>query len=194
MGMSKTVRLLVSLVALGLIVASGGCSHKPAYSELDTNRNSKNQNHNGETQTAAQPTAGTDAPQASASQPVPAQAEPAKPTTASFMTAAGAIKDLPSYPRAVRVNVQYGPVQQAMVMTLLLHTRDSMEKVQAFYTQAIKENHWTVTDKLLDPELSEWTLNKDERNNAKVEVKKDPRTGSLDISIVRAEKFEAPPK
>ena len=189
--MSKTVRLLVSLAAFIFIVASGGCSHKPAYSELDTNRNSRNQNRNVEAQTALQPTGGTDAPQASASQPGPAQTEP-KPTTASFMNAGGAIKDLPSYPRSVRVNLQFGPIQQAMVMTLLLHTRDSMEQVQAFYTQAIKENHWIVTDKLLDPELSEWTLNKDERNNAKVQVKKDPRTGSLEISIIRAEKIEAP--
>lgn len=192
--MNKKVRLLVSVAGFSFIVAFCGCSHKPAYSELDTNRNSRNQNHNSEVQTPPQQTAGTDAPQAAASQPGPAQAEPAKPTTPSFMNAAGAIKDLPSYPRAVRVNVQFGPMQQATLMTLLLHTRDSMEKVQAFYSQAIKENHWTVTDKLLDPELSEWTLNKDERNNAKVQVKKDPRTGSLDISIVRAEKFEAPPK
>jgi hypothetical protein len=192
--MNKTVRLSVSLAVFSFIVASGGCSHKPAYSELDANRNSRNQNQNGEVQTTLQPTAGTDAPQPSASQPGAAQAELAKPTTPSFMNAAGTIKDVPSYPRAVRVNVQFGPMQQATVMMLLLHTRDSMEKVQAFYTQAIKENHWTVTDKLLDPELSEWTLNKDERNNAKVQVKKDPKTGSLDISIVRAEKFEVAPK
>ena len=192
--MSKAVRKLFSLFALTLIVASAGCSHKPAYSEIDANRTSKNQNQNSETQTGAQPPAAAEAPQASASQPGPTQAESANPTMPSFMNAAGAIKDLPSYPRAIRVNVQIGPIQQANVMTLMLHTRDSMEKVQAFYTQAIKENHWTVTDKILDPELSQWTLNKDERNNAKVEVRKDEKTGSLDIAIVRAEKFAAPPK
>jgi hypothetical protein len=192
--MSKAVRKLFSLFALILIVASAGCSHKPAYSEIDANRTSRNQNQNSETQTGAQPPAAAEAPQASASQPGPAQAEPANPTMPSFMNAAGAIKDLPNYPRAVRTNVQIGPVQQATVMILMLHTRDSMEKVQAFYTQAIKENHWTVTDKILDPELSQWTLNKDELNNAKVEVRKDEKTGSLNISIVRAEKFAAPPK
>ena len=190
--MSKAVRLLFSCFALTLIVASGGCAHKPAYSDIDSNRTSRNQNQTSQAQTSAEPPAATEAPQASVSQTGPAQAETVKPP--SFMNAAGAIKDLPSYPRAVRVNVQIGPVQQASVMTLLLHTRDSMEKVQAFYTQTIKENHWTVTDKLLDPELSEWTLNKDERNNAKVQVKKDPKTGSLDIAIVRAEKFAVPPK
>jgi len=188
------MRLAFSLFALILIVVSGGCSHKPAYSDIDANRSSKNQNQSGEAQTAAQPPAATEAAQPSASQAGAAPAESAKPTMPSFMNEAGAIKDLPSYPRAVRLSVQFGPIQQATVMTLLLHTKDSMEKVQAFYTQTIKENHWTVTDKLLDPELSEWTLNKDERNNAKVQVKKDPRTGSLDISIVRAEKFASPPK
>jgi hypothetical protein len=192
--MSKAVRLLFSLFAPILIVASGGCSHKPAYSEIDANRTSRNQNQNSEAQTSSQPPASAEAPHASASQPGPAQAEPARPTMPSFMDAAGAIKDLPSYPRAIRVNVQIGPIQEANVMTLMLHTRASMEKVQAFYAQAIKENHWTVTDKILDPELSQWTLNKDERNNAKVEVRKDQKTGSLDISIVRAEKFAAPPK
>lgn len=192
--MNKAVRLLVALIALVLIAAFAGCSHKPAYSEIDANRNSRNQNQNGQAQTAEQPPAATETPQASASQPGPEQGEPAKIARPSFMTEAGTIKDVPSYPRAVRRNVQIGPIQQAIVMTILLHTRDSMEKVQAFYTQAIKENHWTVTDKLLDPELSEWTLNKDERNNAKVQAKKDPATGSLDISIVRAEKFATPPK
>ena len=35
-------------------------------------------------------------------------------------------------------------------MTLALHTSDSMEKIQAFYAQVIKEHQWTVTDKLLE--------------------------------------------
>ncbi len=188
--MSTSVRLLVFCFALAFVVACVGCSHKPAYSDIDANRTSKNQNQNSEAQASSQPPAGAEAPPASASQASPAQSETVKPP--SFMTATGVIKDLPSYPRAVRVNVQFGPVQQATVMTLVFHTRDSMEKVQAFYTQAIKENKWTVTDKLLDPELSQWTLNKDERNNAKVEVKKDLKTGSLEIALVRAEKFEIP--
>lgn len=190
--MSKEGRLLFSGLTLTLIAASWGCSHRPAYSDLDSNRSSRNQNQNSPVQTAADAPPATEAPQVSAPQTGQPQAETVKPP--SFMNAAGAIKDLPSYPRAVRVNLQFGPIQEATVMALVLHTGDSMEKVQAFYTQAIKENQWTVTDKLLDPELSEWTLNKDERNSAKVQVKKDQKTGSLDISIVRAEKFAAPPK
>lgn len=188
--MSRSVKLLFFSFALTFIVACVGCSHKPAYSDIDANRTSRNQNQSAETQANSQPPAVAEAPPASASQASPSPSETVKPP--SFMSATGTIKDVPSYPRAVRVHVQIGPVQQATVMSLVLHTRDSMEKVQAFYTQAIKENKWTVTDKLLDPELSQWTLNKDERNNAKVEVKKDLKTGSLEIAIVRAEKFETP--
>jgi hypothetical protein len=188
--MSRSVKPLFFSLAFTFIVACVGCSHKPAYSDIDANRTSRNQNQNAETQASSQPPAVAEAPPASASQANPSQSETVKPP--SFMTAAGTIKDVPSYPRAVRVNVQFGPVQQATVMTLVFRTRDSMEKVQAFYTQAIKENKWTVTDKLLDPELSQWTLNKDERNNAKVEVRKDLKTGLLEIAIVRAEKFETP--
>ena len=188
--MSRSVRLLFFLFAFTFIAVSVGCSHKPGYSDIDANRTSRNQNQNAEAPAGSKPPAGAEAPPASASQASPAQSETVKPP--SFMTATGVIKDLPSYPGAVRVNVQFGPVQQATVMTLVFHTRDSMEKVQAFYTQAIKENKWTVTDKLLDPELSQWTLNKDERNNAKVELKKDLKTGSLEIALVRAEKFEIP--
>jgi len=187
--MSRPGKLWFFSLALTFIAACAGCSHKPAYSDIDANRTARNQN--AETQAASsQPPAVAEATPASASQASPSQTETVKPP--AFMTATGTIKDVPSYPRAVRVNVQFGPVQQATVMTLVLRTRDSMEKVQAFYTQAIKENKWTVTDKLLDPELSQWTLNKDERNNAKVEVRKDLKTGSMEIAIVRAEKFETP--
>jgi hypothetical protein len=182
---------LVSLFVLILIVAVGGCSHRPAYSDIDANRNSRNQNQNSEAQTGAPSAAYT--PPASGSQPGPSPAEPEKIKMPSFMNQAGGIKDLPSYPRAIRVNIQFGPIQQTNVMTLFLHTRDSMEKVQAFYTQVIKDNQWTVSDKLLDPELSEWTLKKGENNDAKVQAKKDPKTGSLEISIVRAEKLGTPP-
>ena len=79
-------------------------------------------------------------------------------------------------------------------MTLALHTSDPMEKVQAFYTQAIKEHQWIVTDKLLDPEVSEWTMKKDDNNNAKVQAKKDPKTNGIDIYIVRAQKAAAQQK
>lgn len=190
--MNKAVKTILSLLAIVLTMASAGCAHKPAYSDIDANKNSRSQNQNTEAQTgASQPAA--EAPQAPAAQPGPAP-EPAKLTMPAFMAPDGTIKDVPSYPRARRDNVQIGPIQETNVMTLALHTRDSMEKVQAFYTQAIKENQWTVTDKLLDPEVSEWSLKKDENNNAKVQAKKDPKTGGTDIFLVRAQKISAQPK
>src|SRR5438105_2980440 len=142
--MSKSLSVLFSLIAL-MITVSTGCSHKPAYSEIDANRTVRNQNQAGEAQAASQAPA-PEAPQAATSQPAPSTAEPETFKMPSFVNSSGAIKDLPSYPKATRVNMQIGPIQQAYVMTLLLHTKDSMEKVQAFYTQSIKENQWTVSD------------------------------------------------
>ena len=79
-------------------------------------------------------------------------------------------------------------------MSLILVSGDPMEKIAAFYTRAIKDQKWTVSDKILDPELSEWTLKKGEDNSAKVQVKKDQKTGALNIVMVRGEQMEAPKK
>ena len=178
--MSKVLKQAGVLIAVCLIVTLGGCAHKPAYSDIDVNKNSRNQNNN-ETSPLAE------ALKEATPQPGPG-AEPGKQKMPSFLAPNGSIKDLPAYPKAARVSVQIGPIQEAQVMMLQVQTSDPMEKVQAFYTQAIKENNWTLTDKLIDPEVSEWTLTKDERNNAKVQAKKDPKTGAIFISIVRAEK------
>jgi hypothetical protein len=75
-------------------------------------------------------------------------------------------------------------------MTLVLQTADSMDLISAFYQKAIKDNQWTVVDKVIDPEMSEWTLKKGEENGAKIQVKKDPTTSKKDIVIVRGEKLE----
>ena len=184
--MSKAVKPSLLLLAVGLLAICAGCAHKPAYSDIDANKNARNQNQNNAPQ--ASPSApDVAAPQAS---PEPAPAPPAaKPAMPAFLDVSGSIKDLPAYPRARRTSVQMGPMQEAIVMTLSLHTSDPMEKVQAFYTQVIKENQWTVTDKLLDPEVSEWTLKKDDNNNAKVQAKKDPKTNAIDIYVIRAQKF-----
>lgn len=79
-------------------------------------------------------------------------------------------------------------------MALGFTTTDPMNKIAAFYEKVIKDNKWTVIDKIIDPEFSEWTLKKGEDNSAKVQVKKDERTGALNIVMVRGEKLEAPSK
>jgi hypothetical protein len=79
-------------------------------------------------------------------------------------------------------------------MSLAFTTTDPMDKIAAFYEKVIKDNKWTVIDKIIDPEFSEWTLKKGKDNSAKVQVKKDQQTSALNIVMVRGEKLEAPSK
>ncbi len=186
--MRKLVRLLwVPLAAA--IVASGACRHKPAYSDIDANKPSKNQNQNGESQaTAAQPAPAE--PLASPpSQPSPATPQRPSFQRPSFLDARGEIKDLPNYPSAQRVNAQIGAVQGVNTATFVFRTSDPMDRISAFFDQAIKNNHWTVTDKMIDPELSEWTLEKGKDNSAKVRATRD-QTGHINIIIIRGEKLQ----
>jgi hypothetical protein len=62
------------------------------------------------------------------------------------------------------------------------------------YERVIKDNKWTVIDKVIDPEFSEWSLKKGEGGSAKVQVKKDQQTSAMNILIVRGEKLEEPGK
>ena len=188
--MKKQVRLLWVVLA-AIIVASSACKHKPAYSDIDTNKNSRNQNQNGETQATGAP---AEPPASPASQPSPAAPQRPAFQSPSFLDASrGEIKDLPSYPSAQRVNVQIGAVQGVNTATFVFTTRDPMDKIAAFFDQAIKNNHWTVTDKMIDPELSEWTLEKAKDNSAKVRATKD-QTGHINIIIIRGEKLQEPGK
>jgi hypothetical protein len=189
--MNKKVRLLW-LIAAAAIVTSAGCSRKPAYSEMDANRTSRNQNQNSEAQTTATPP--NAAPSPAAPEPAPTPQIPKFKNPSFLDPVRGDIKDLPNYPRAQRVNVQIGPVQGVNIASITLRTRDPMDQIRAFFEQAIKTNHWAVSNKIIDPELSEWTLSKGEQNSAKVQVKKEPQTGTMIIIIVRGEKIEEPAK
>jgi hypothetical protein len=79
-------------------------------------------------------------------------------------------------------------------MSLGLRSGDPMDKITAFYERAIKENKWTVIDKIIDPEFSEWSLKKGDEQSAKVQVKKDEQTGAMIIVIVRGEKMDGASK
>jgi hypothetical protein len=195
--MTKRMRLLWLLLVWAVIAASAGCRHKPAYSDIDSNRTSRSQNQNSEVQAEAAPSTGAESPAEA-----PSQAAPAPPQAQSFKDprfmdhVKGDIKDLPNYPSAQRLNVQIGPNQGVNMMTLVLQTSDPMDKIAAFYEQVIKNNHWTVVDKTIDPEQSEWLLKKDEENSARIQVKKEVTTCRLcpkdrkNIFIVRGEKLE----
>jgi hypothetical protein len=187
--MNKGARLVSVWLAAAVIAGLAGCARKPAYSEIDANRtaNAQNNNEPNAQETASTPNSGP-----------PASSAPASPPTTPFKSptfmdqASGEIKDLPSYPRAYRVSAQVGPVQGVNSMSLALKTSDSMDKITAFYEKVFKENKWLVTDRINDPELSEWNLKKGESNSARVQVKKDPRQASMNIIIVRTEKMEEP--
>jgi hypothetical protein len=182
--MNKVARSLCSLVAAAVIAVGSACAHRPAYSEMNTNRAVSNQNQSQNTE-----------PQATAS--TPAVAEPAPPAAAakvpSFMDQ-GAVRDLPAYPNAYRTNFQLGPMEGVNIMSLSLISKDPMDKIVAFYEKVVKDNKWTVIDKIIDPEFSEWSLKKGEDNSAKVQVKKDQQTKAMNIVMVRGEKLEAPSK
>jgi hypothetical protein len=129
-----------------------------------------------------------DAP-GSQSQPAPPQpAPPEKFRMPAFLDqTTGQIKDIPSYPLSNRLNIQYGPIQGQDTLSMVLETGDTMEKIVAFYDKAIKSNGWTVSEKLNDPEISNWTLKKGSDNEAKIEVRKNPQTNTMYIAIARTQ-------
>ena len=183
------MKLVCFFLLLIMSIAMIACGpSKPAYSDINTNQAARNDNKNSN----EQPTANADPGAAQGQQPGP-QSQPAQPEPEKFKIPAfmdqnkGEIKDLPSYPRALRRNVQYGPAEGKDTMSLLLETGDGMDKIADFYEKAIKSNGWTVTDKVRDPELSEWYLKKGKDDEAKVEVKKDPRSNSMYIAIARTQ-------
>ncbi|MEK6288235.1 MAG: hypothetical protein AABO57_21155 [Acidobacteriota bacterium] len=191
--MNKEVRLVALLVAVAVI--SAACRHKPAYSDIDANKAPRNQNQNSETQAGTEPSTAGQPPAAGDAQPAPAPPPPPRFVSPSFIDQTkGGIKDLPDYPRASRYNVQIGPNQGVNFMSQVLQTTDSLEMIVAFYEGVIKNNGWTVTNKMIDPDLTEWSLKKGEENSAKIQVKKEPQTGRRNIIIVRGEKLVQPGK
>jgi len=194
--MNKEARWIWVLF-VAVLVALAGCAHKPAYSEMDASRASTNQNQNQNRSNDAQVTPSEPAP--GAASPTEAAQPAAAPSTAfknpSFMDQAkGDIKDLPGYPRSYRVSAQIGPLQGVNTMSLGLRSSDPMDKIAAYYERVIKENKWTVIDKIVDPEFSEWNLKKGEADSAKVQIRKDPQSNAMNIVIVRGERSEGASK
>jgi hypothetical protein len=199
--MNKKARLLCLSLAAAVIAGLAGCTHKPAYSEMDANRMSRNQNQNSNQSAEGQTAASTPAPAepAATEKPQPAPAPPpAAFKSPSFLDPVkGEIKDLPAYPHAQKVSSQIGPMQGVNTMSVALTTPDPMNKIATFFERVIKDNKWTVIDKIIDPEFSEWNLKKGEGDTAKVQVKQNQSTcitcrGTWIIVMVRGEKLEGP--
>lgn len=190
--MNNEVRRVSLVLMATTIVVFGACRHKPAYSDIDTNKpiSSQNQNSAGQAGTSSPPPAPEPTPS-----PVPPPPQASTNKLPSFFDQArGQIKDLPSYPHAARLHVQMGPVGELNLVSIILQTSDDMDRIAAFYNKAIKDNQWKVNDKIIDPELSEWNLEKGKDNTAKVQVKRDVQTGRKNIIIVRGEKLAEPSK
>lgn len=180
--------LFVCVLAVGLAGCGG---RKPAYSDINMNQG-RSGNENGST--AAAP----DAPAADALPPVqpPANtsAQPAQPQEVqvpSFMdTIKGEARDLPKYPNGMVVSLRMGPDpnQKVETLSMALRSSDTMERIADYYDKAIKSNGWTVIDTTRDPELSDWSLKKGDKSEARVEIRKDPQSGGMVIVLVRTEK------
>jgi len=186
--MKRELRVIALLITAPILM-SAGCRNKPAYSEIDANKTAKveNSNSGGQASVTPQPESPPAPP------PPPPQTRQFKPPT--FLdTTNGTIKDLPNYPGARRTNQIIGPAEGTNAVTIVLTAPDSMAKIAAFYEQVIKSNKWVVSNKIIDPDVSEWVLKKGEDDNAKVSVNRDSKTGQITIFIVRSEKLEQPPK
>jgi hypothetical protein len=188
--MMKSELRVIALLITAAICMSAACRNKPAYSEMDANKTAKVENGNsGDQASVTPPPESVPAP----SPPPPAQTRQFKPPT--FLdTTNGSIKDLPSYPGARKTNQVIGPAEGTNAVTIVYTSADSMDKIAAFFERVIKSNKWVVSNKLIDPDVSEWVLKKGEDDNAKVSVNKDSKTGHMTIFMVRSEKLEQPPK
>jgi|SRR6185369_4784844 len=178
----------IALLIIVPILMSVACRNKPAYSEMDANKTAKVENSNSGEQASVTPP-----PESAPAPSPPPQTRQFKPPT--FLdTTNGSIKDLPSYPGSRKTNQVIGPAEGTNAVTIVYTSADSMDKIAAFFERVIKSNKWVVSNKLIDPDVSEWVLKKGEDDNAKVSVNKDSNTGHMTIFMVRSEKLEQPPR
>ena len=174
--------VLVFILGLGFI----SCGNKTAYRNVNTSREVKEVNQNSD-----QPQPDRSGAVADQSNPSPATAapQPQQPFKLPKFMVNGQAKDLPNYPQALMKSIQYGPVQGTDTLSLVLETRDPIDKITAFYEKAIKSNGWTVEGKSINSEQAEWNLKKTFDNEGKVQVVKNPQSNAFNIVIVRTEKI-----
>lgn len=188
---------------LAVVICAGfsGCARKPAYSNINLNASrgaGDAQAPPAEPGADAAASAGQAAGSSASTPDQPAAAQPQSPQSTrptaikkpEFLNMqSGEITDLPSYPKAQRTSIQYGGVpNEGDMASLVLATSDSMDNVAAFYERVIKSNGWKVSLRNRDPEFSEWTVKKGEKDEGRVAVKRDPTTRGLTIQIVRTAK------
>ena len=171
--------LLLAALTVGATVA---CRQKPAYSDMQLGPSASNNQNS-----ANQPAPALNANDAGAA------ARNSNSQAAQFKLPlfiderTGEIKDLPTYPGAYRSNAQYGPQKGADSAFVALQTGDSIEKVAAFYNNAIKSNGWTVSTTTHEPEFYQIDFKKGDTHQGTVQARKNPQTGYVDIGLSRVE-------
>lgn len=165
--------ICLALVACLSVAACG--PRQPAYKDVNTNQPAPSANPG---MIAPPPANANVSPAPTGESAQAAAAQPATIKMPAFMdTAKGAPKDLPNYPGAAIVNVQFGPQQDAEIFSIAMQTGDSMDKIAAYYDKIIKSNGWDVTQRQVDPEYAEWMMKKNASDEAKIVVQK-PKQGN----------------
>jgi hypothetical protein len=108
-------------------------------------------------------------------------------------TGKGEARDIPSFPKAARQSIMFGPVDGTDTFSLVLESSSGMDAIADFYDKAVKAHKWTLVDRVRDPEASEWVLKKGETAEGKIQVRKNPNRNSFYIIIARTEKAAPPP-
>src|ERR1700755_1173355 len=112
------VQVFALVVAAGVSAAACG-RHDPAYKHINTNQPAPSAAH-----TSAATNEPAPPPSATPDQkPHPARTQPQTFKLPPFMDAdKGYPKDLPNYPQASRLNLQYGPYEDTDVFSIAMQT------------------------------------------------------------------------
>jgi hypothetical protein len=205
--LEKAVRFISLFLLLAMSVAFIGCGRTSDANNSNQSRQSSAEqageaaNSNLANQQAAQPTAGdglTNQPQTSQPPAAGAQTPPPEPPKferATFIDDVnGGIKDIPYYPGAQLTNVFQSPQMGLNTMTVLMQSSDSLENIQAFYEKAARSKGWKIISKTNNGEQADLMLNKGDKDDAGILVKKDNERKATIIQIVRTEKIPEPKK
>lgn len=197
----KLISFLLVWAVSGSLV---GCARKPAYSSMNVNGSRASRQSPAPAEEPANAAGSSEdssggstaAPPGQAPGGAPAQSpqEPAQPAAfkvpAFFDTQKGEVRDLPSYPKGQRLSIQYGPLPDGEMASIVLTTLSPMDSIAAYYDKVIKSNGWEVTVKNRDPDYSEWRVKKGDKEEGGVTVRRDSDRRSMIIQISRTSKVD----
>jgi hypothetical protein len=187
-GQEAKVWLLAIVIASAISIS---CNRKPAYSDVEPEK--------GRAQASGQAEQSPQTPASSepAAAPAPPPAAPLPQDTVAkkeFKLPAfiddrtGEIKDLPSYPNAIRTNASVGPIQDVEAATYVLEAGDSIEMIASFYDAAIRKNGWRVAARSKEADYFKLEMTKGGTSEAIVEARRDPSTNRRSIVLSRVER------